>query len=93
MHALPDLEERFLQYVAELEPLVAKIAPSVGPDRAFLGYLHDLLPSRTPSVQELTLEDRTWLEALEFVVHSHDLSYELITRTGEEDSLWLVPPH
>jgi hypothetical protein len=88
-----ELEEQFRQFVAEVEPLVARTAPMVGVDRAFLGWLCDLLPSRTCSAQQLTMTDWAWLAALERVVHAYQLSYELITFTGEEDTLWLVPLH
>jgi len=91
--ALPELKERSRQYVPDLEPLVARIAPSVGDDRALLGRLCDLLPSESCSAQQLSPEDRAWLLALEQVAHRHQLSYELITCMGAEDSIYLVPAH
>jgi hypothetical protein len=92
-HALPEREKQIQKYVAEVEALVAANAPNVGDDRAFLGWLCDLLPSGPPSAQHLTTEDQAWLAALEYVGHAHDLSYELIAYTGEADTLWLVPLH
>ena len=92
-HRSPDQEELFQSYVAEVEPLVARLAPEVGDDRALLGSLSRLLPSRTRSAEQMTTEDRIWLSALEHVVHRHGLSYELITCTGADDTLWLVPLH
>jgi hypothetical protein len=49
--------QSFQQYLPDVEPLVAEIAPSVGIDRAFLGHLCDLLPSGACSAQRLTEED------------------------------------
>jgi transaldolase/glucose-6-phosphate isomerase len=87
---------QFPMYVAELEPLVERSAPEVSDiQRAFLGRLSDLAPSRTRTARQLSPADLIWLRALENVVHRHQLSYELITNEDEskEDHLWLVPLH
>ena len=87
------LGEEFQQFVAALEPLVEKTAPDVGDDRAFLGRLSDLVPSQSRTADRLSPADRTWLSALEEVVHRHDLSYELVTNERGEGHLWLIPRH
>jgi hypothetical protein len=87
-------DEQLDDYEAAIEPLVAAAAPEVGPDRAFLGNLCDLLPSRTRSAQRLSADDLSWLEALRQVAHRFGLDEELVTRADEgSDSLWLVPRH
>src|SRR4029077_13790152 len=92
-HPLPESGEEYRRYVSEIEPLVQKAAPMVGDDRAFLGSLAELAPSRPTTFTRLTSADRSWLAALEDVVHRHQLSYELVTNEGGEDHLWLVPRH
>jgi hypothetical protein len=85
--------ERRRQYEAELEPLVAAAAAQVGEgERAWLGWVHELAPSRTDWADGIPEEDQLWADALEAVVHRHDLSYELVT-DDEGAALWLVPPH
>jgi hypothetical protein len=91
-HPVPETDEQLRHYLAEVEPLVVAIGLNVRDDRVFLGWLRDLLPSRTRSAQQLTTADRAWLAALEQVVQRHQLSYELITYAGAEDALWLTPP-
>src|SRR5260370_22039065 len=90
-HPLPLPDENFRQYVAQIEPLVQKAAPMVGDDRAYLGSLTELAPSRPVTYERLTPADWSWLAALEDVVHRHQLSYGLGTTEGGEDHLWLVP--
>jgi hypothetical protein len=92
-HPLAQPDERFREYVSEIEPLVQKAAPMVGDDRAYLGSLTELAPSRPITFERLTPADWSWLAALEDVVHRHQLSYELVTNEGGEDHLWLVPQH
>jgi hypothetical protein len=87
-------DEAFQKYLADVEPLVERTAPGVHDgERALLGPLRDLLPSRSINAQHLTPADEAWLAALEQVVHARGLSYELITHEGEGDALWLVPAH
>ena len=90
---LPDSVEEYRRYVSEIEPLVENAAPMVGDDRAFLGSLARLAPSRPITYMRLTPADWSWLAALEDVVDRHQLSYELVTDEGGEDHLWLVPRH
>ncbi len=92
-HPLPQPDEKFPEYVSEIEPLVQKAAPMVGDGRAYLGSLTELAPSRPTTLERLTPADLSWLAALEEVVHRHQLSYELVTNEGGEDHLWLVPSH
>src|SRR2546428_5624223 len=92
-HPLPQPDEEFPEYVSEIEPLVEKAAPMVGDDRAYLGSLTELAPSRPITYIRLTPVDWSWLAALEEVVHRHQLSYELVTNERGEDHLWLVPRH
>lgn len=89
----PELHGQFREYLSQVEPLVASTASKVGKDRAFLGTLCDLLPSRPCSIQHFTRDDWAWMAALERVIHVYGVSYELITHTGGVDSIWLVPPH
>jgi hypothetical protein len=97
-HVVPEREdqeqsERRRQYEADLEPLVAEAAPQVREgERAWLGRVSDLAPSRTDWLQGIPDQDQPWAAALEAVVHRHGLSYELIT-DDSGGALWLVPPH
>jgi hypothetical protein len=88
----PEESER-RQYEAELEPLVAAAAPQVREgERAWLGRVRELAPSRRDWDHGIPDQDQTWEAALEAVVHRHGLSYELITDESG-GALWLVPPH
>jgi hypothetical protein len=85
--------ERRRQYEADLEPLVAAAAPQVREgERAWLGWVRELAPSRTDWADGIPEQDQLWEAALEAVVHRHQLSYELVTDDGSA-GLWLVPPH
>jgi hypothetical protein len=84
----------YQQYVAELEPLVERIAPGVHDSaRGFLGHAFDLAPSRAHSARHFSPEDWVWLAALEDVAHRHQLACELVTHEGGDDTFWLVFPH
>lgn len=83
-------QQRRRQYEADLEPLVAPAAPHVhDANRALLGRVRDLVPSRTDDVHAVPDEDVLWYRALGAVAERYGLTYELVSEeTGRY--LWLI---